>query len=486
MEWKQFIPKAWRVRSIKDQSYGGRWSLSPHTELCLAMSRLETGPIFPAVQILQLSSRNMSKLFMSQSVRTLHWSIQSYMGTTPILWSQCRSVVDRMPFITTLHLQFDDALALRAPISFLCSMLTNLTTITLPIHTLIEDIICALSGLPRLQSIEMSKEVNLHPSRFHDSDVIKQFDPTRMHIGPHGFPRLEKISFSAPSVEAAMVFLTHHIFHRAQIKDIHVRVPFALGVRGPSVTEMLRALGRYIPLLEKLELWLAPSGTQSTSRIRQMDRLGPEELRNTDCFIHLTVLEVHHAMPLNFNNADMEKLVSGLPSIEILILNPHPVIPRSTRISFTVLSVIAHSCPRIKELGIFVDGLLPFSLPQDTGVFHELRLLRLGRSVLPSISHFETRNIVAQYFASVLPAHTTVRTMDAEYRWDITDYHWTPCATRLTEITISMINMYVCRLREILAIARAVREERQLLQQKLHLLNERLRMAREMGLQTVW
>lgn len=482
MDWRRFLPKAWCVRSLKDISFGGRWFLAPHTELALSMSRPHGGPVFPAVEILELTSRNLSKLVMSTSVRELHWRIESYMGNSNNLWTLCRSITDRMPLITALELQYDDALAIGSPVAFLCSMLTSLTTITLPVYGLTEDIICALSGLPSLQRVVMS----MNPTgpghvRVYDTDAIKRFDPSHMHLAQHGFPQLRTLSFSAPSVDAATNLLKHGVFHQSEIKDVLIRVPFAIGVRSTSVANMFEELGHILSPLQELKLWLTPDGTQSTSRIRQMDRLGPSEFQNIGHFIQLTRLEVYHAMPLNFTNAEVGSLVAGLPLIEALILNPHPSVPRTTRLSFTVLSVLAQKCPKIQELGIFVDGLLPLEPPPDIGRLCDLSLLRLGRSMLPSISQSDIRNDVARYLASILPSETVVKTMDAEYRWDVVDYHWSPGATHLTNVTISTVNMHVCRLREIMAIARAVREERKVMQQRLDSVSQRLQIAKDLA-----
>ncbi|EIM83149.1 uncharacterized protein STEHIDRAFT_160748 [Stereum hirsutum FP-91666 SS1] len=415
---------------------------------------------------------------MSDSVSDLCWNIQSYMGDSLGLWSSCRSITERMPFIRTLELSYDNPVPFDNPLSFLCSMLPRLETVKLPLYGATGTMLCGLSGLRQLREIQLSTH-QTRISSYHNTEPLSRFDPARFHLPHDAFPALESLSFSSPTVPVASSFLSHRCFHRIPLTRLFIRVPLTVGFRSKDVKDFFTLLSRDMAWLEDLELWFVPSKSEIPARIKQMDRITVEDLGGVRGFTALKKLAFHHAFPLNASNEDFRSLAAGLPHVEVLILNPQPTILRTSAVSLECLPYFAEFCPALRELGVFVNGNMHLPYPSGHRFGSTVRFMRFGRSPLPTMAQFDARLSFTRHIAFYFCRSTAFTSMETSIPWDVEYYRWASSGALLTEVADSAVHVLCNRLKEIIAIARAVRDERERLESKVTTLQARLQELRE-------
>lgn len=167
-------------------------------------------------------------------------------------------------------------------------------------------------------------------------------------------------------------------------------------------------------------------------------------------------------------------MASGLPRAEVLVLNPHPAVMRTGKMSIEVLSAFAECCPRLTELGLFINGLLVCGNPSGPKFGPQLRNIGFGRSPLPTALQSDSRVNLARHIAFIFPRSTKLSAMRSHSRWDIKDYNWSACATHLVEGQTPNSKTLSSRLAEVDSIARGLRDEYERLQAKIGKLRARV------------
>ncbi|KAG5634039.1 hypothetical protein DXG03_006362, partial [Asterophora parasitica] len=107
---------------------------------------------------------------------------------------------------------------------------------------------------------------------------------------------------------------------------------------------------------------------------------------------NLTSLELVHQYPLALSHADIEALAKSWPSAEILLLNTEPAALDRSPLTLCALLPFAKHCPKLRELGLFLDASASANLelftptsssPDPLPMFKSLRNLSMGVSILP-------------------------------------------------------------------------------------------------------
>jgi len=95
----------------------------------------------------------------------------------------------------------------------------------------------------------------------------------------------------------------------------------------------------------------------------------------------LTRLELRHDLPIQISEDDLAEFSAAFPTIETLVLNPEPRLPKKPRFTLSSLLFVAQKFPNLSHLGIYLDAEVraPYSLVKIQ-TFSNLRTLNVGWS----------------------------------------------------------------------------------------------------------
>lgn len=398
---------------------------------------------------------------MSESVQVLNWKIHNWIDSSVSLWDVCESIVDRMPFIRAMVLDFGFSKSVQSPLAFLLAQLEHLETIDLPLYGLPPEMICGLSGLPRLKEIGFMIGNSYTYTSGSDSLGLDDFQTSKLHLPPSAFPMLSGLSFSAPQLTAASVFLELSAFPLSGLTRLEIRVPFVAALSPASVFSILNMLSRSALSLTSLKLILTPCHSVSTTRILRVSPLRFNDLSAVGGFHCLRRFGIHHPYPLSFNEREYEEFARLLPSAEVLDLNPHPTVYQVPSVSIRVLDHFARICPDLKRLSVFLRGFTSTARAPRSQFGSALRELHFGRSPLPAVDNIVGQKTLARYLAILLPASTTVGHFAKQAYLDSRVFDITNDGRDLREVPEARQEIMKDRWWAIVVMARALREARE-------------------------
>ncbi len=284
-------------------------------------------------------------------------------------------IVGRMPSL--ISLKCTDSYGLRDPtydqqLLQLLSDLQKLQEVTLPKSFLDDQFLKTLSLLPELRVIQFD---TLGGSRDPITPIIEST------LGEGAFPMLYDLCLDSTLDDIRLYLTGGALLPRLKqltVESVHPESPHAVRQFFVDVT-------RCYPALEMVSMDVIVSvGEQEVC-----EPLLPEHLRPVLSLQQLVRLELRHNMPLQISEIDLAEFGAALPSIEILVLNPEPLL--LTRPKFTLRSLlsVAQNFPNLFHLGIYLDAQEgttpsePYS-PSRTRMFPHLRTLNVGVSVIGS------------------------------------------------------------------------------------------------------
>lgn len=282
-----------------------------------------------------------------------------------------KEVMLRMPRLRNLDLRFHfPAREAEADLAELFLGLPRLKKVIMPLYTLTTAVVERLSQLTELETIQF--EFRDAQGRGVMEDVA-HFDP-QLHEG--SFPALADLSTSARIPDITR-FLSGS-FAPANLTSLYVHT---LSATAPTeVHDFLTAVTDNCQLLRRLYLDFFTSVDIRSDP--DVPALTWQTLRPVMSCSNLVEFEVRWDKPFDLTLADVEELAAKWPSIETLMLNCEPMhVSAPPALDLRALVPFARHCPRLCELGLYVNGDADFDAA-DLSVrpFASLARLCMGNS----------------------------------------------------------------------------------------------------------
>lgn len=416
--------------------------------------------IFPNLVSLSLDSRYMRKIFMAPSVRTLTWTLDSSMRVGLALPTACQSIVDRMPNVTSLHLRFEDVLNLQNSLGDLCAGLSSLQTVSMPLYGYVPSILNRLSGLRCLRSITFEHRQHDEMLTYPPTMAVNHFDPSSFDLHHTPFPALRTLCFAAPGLRQALSFLIGTTFPIASLTTLVIRVPFLRGVHAKFVSDAITRLSTSAFSLQELTLWLTPYAGHASPTGASIPAVTIDDLRPVRHFVFLRAFIIHHPVPITGTTSDMESFASSLPRIERLHLNHHPSISNPSKFCISTLESFARHCPRLQDLGVYIDGRRKPEGSANVVFTAVLRDVRFGRSPFPGMRSGGLCLVLAQYISHLFPPSTSISGVLSDNTLDSKDFVPSFGSTTVNDNRPALDEFMDVRVREMVSLAASLREFR--------------------------
>lgn len=382
---------------------------------------------------MKVGTSDLEPFFMGTSVRRLalvvrHNSDNSQASKLRTI-SVLMNVADRMPQLTELWIGYldDDTLNYDSNLLYLLQHLPALQKLTIPALCLDAAIVGALAHHKDLHTINID---DAEPFVLYSctQETRFMFDSSKP-LPVDAFPSILNMEFSAPTLDDAASFIFQPEFPLYNLKRlfIHTRIV----PPSEDVGRFIERLATACDVLDDLtldfhELQYRSGIHLSTTACLEFRHIAPISLLKT-----LTSLIIRHPYPLDMNDDDVERLAAGFPDLEVLHLNPYPVITTTTEVTCLALHHLARHCPDLVNVGIYIDGNIAMTpiplLPRRLSV-----TLTLGHSPLPvrsdsTILHYPQ---IARYLGSVLSESCTWGWKNDVFVPELHNYRtWLPSVT---------------------------------------------------------
>ncbi|KAH9967275.1 hypothetical protein BC827DRAFT_1172827 [Russula dissimulans] len=344
-DWARFIPYARRVRSLKvegkiESKKKGKIVLDLADGVFDDLARTRTTlEVLPNLQCLHWNSLSRTKhavVFMHDKVTEFSFDYNTL--TIPSLASD---VLGRMPSLTSLEWicswrpgQDNIPSLLR-----LISGLQKLQRITLPKDFLDDQLLKALSLLPELRVVQFDT-MDGSPGPF--TPVIKGT------LEEGAFPMLYDLCLHS-TVDDMRHYLTEGAL-LPQLKNLSMET---VQPESPStVQRFLTDVTECYPALEVVLFDVIVDVDHQGS----CEPLLPEHLHPILSLKQLTRLELRHNLCIQISEEDLVEFSAAFPTIEILVLNPEPLLLTKPKFTLSSLLFVAQNFPNLSHLGIYLDA----------------------------------------------------------------------------------------------------------------------------------
>lgn len=354
---------------------------------------------------------------MADSVRKLDLMLDPDLKVfpSPHIPSTLDSIRERLIHLEYVNICLENE-SIRIPDECLIALfksLSRLKYLSLPILCLNLPIIVALSGHPRLQAINCDLEPPfvLHTHQVSSRPTLCSDEP--LDVG--AFPSLKIIQFSIGKIMHATSFLTMPHFPLRNLASLWIHVRSAPSSK--SVEIFLEDLVPTSPLLEELSLaFHRIIYSASKNNFDTIPHLHIHHLFPFLRFPRLNSFTVTHPYPIQMTDADVIKIATNSPLLEVLSLNPIPIVTAPTTLTLGSLLPLALHCPSLRKVGLYLDASVSIPLPAINRLNTSSMELSLGRSPLSTTvdAAVTTYPSIAEYLASFLSHSSTWTWPDAE------------------------------------------------------------------------
>ncbi|KZV63705.1 hypothetical protein PENSPDRAFT_691432 [Peniophora sp. CONT] len=295
----------------------------------------------------------------------------------------------------------------------LAERLPHLQAVNLPVYYLTDTVLCKLAsstvstlGFSHCDySLNSGDPVDVLPACW-------MSDPGSL---PHGsFASLRVLALCA-TLEAVAALINHPHFPSMQLLDLTVRA--VQHEPAESVQQLHLAIGAHCLSLKSLCLNLSPpidpnealwpAGVDASQF--GLDALIP--LVNVHTLEQFSIV---HRRPLQVADGELATLCIGWPRMQYLALNPVPSTQEPPTLTLLSLIDVAHHCPDIRELALYVNAAHNSAYP--TGHAPHRFSASLARLCIAA-SHINqsTRQSVAAFLSRVLSPTTILCAYDARF-----------------------------------------------------------------------
>lgn len=347
-DWERFRKYARRVRTLVLNEQEDKTIVSKEAFDEISRTRV-TLNILPNLRHLTWVTTSVERMRLSLMFQ--HENITDFtvfLHTTPTypISTFFKEVMLRMPKLKELDLRFSFP-ASKAEGDFieLFRGLARLKKIVLPLYTLTSKIVEELSTLRELTTIQF--EFMESQGRGDIADVVA-FNP-QLRAG--AFPALEDLSLSV-----LLVDMTRFISGSFAPSNLTSLYAHTISQSSPEeVSAFLTAVAENCQLLTRLYLDFFTSSDIGTD-LRQ-PCITWENLRPVLSCSNLVEFEVRWDKAFQLTQDDVEEMAMKWPSLETLNLNCEPMylnVPPS--LDLRALIPFARHCPKILELGLYIDA----------------------------------------------------------------------------------------------------------------------------------
>lgn len=272
----------------------------------------------------------------------------------------------KAPNLTTLNL---DLASINIPDSQLIRYLASFHSLQkLSMHpaNYTSKMFTALATFPNLRTIEF--EGIPTPLEF-----MTQRSRFRPKLQEGAFPELRELVLNATFNDISN-FFSHKYAPTKSLSRLHITCRPLETLE--SLTACLNILVNSCRSLESL--WFDMSLSMAETRISYQQLLILRSLPNLKSF------KFNHSYPASLTNEELGELVSSWDTLETLYLTatnvPSPISSDQSHLTLACLLPLAQYCPKLRELGLYMDAMAPVTLPPTFKPFTQLEVLEVGAS----------------------------------------------------------------------------------------------------------
>lgn len=416
------------TREFSDQSIESAYGLEDHDIFRLLATRPEMH-LFPNLSRAYIMEAHLSPLFLSPTISELHLTVsfEDQHGHASYMEDTAPWISDYISNLKALHIYpwrilptSDSHSPATATIrSILHGACKTLTETSFPVYYADWGMLQSLLQSENLRSIQSNYHSLAGPAEpilYTGCQDILHWTYSEIHFPMNlalPFKNLVDLDISFPYPSIATQLLRETVLTQLDSLTLHFTVlkPDNLGVPSPaqfSLTPLFYRIYDSAPQVQHLKIFMVPSQRKGSSNIRNVPIVNWIDLSPITLLVDLVSFEITHVYPIDISSHHIAKITRGLPSLTRFILNPHPVIIRSTSYGLDVLFAMAAWGKKLKEVGIFMNYHETMPSIQEGVFFDLLRTLYVGLSFTPEDDTIYNATCHALYY--LLPPSAKIKT----------------------------------------------------------------------------
>lgn len=384
----QFTEWCTRVRSFSDDAYSEQPLLARSSLAGLFRSRRQ---VFPYMEILRVNVANLRAPLLSPSVTDLTVLISEpvHGDEYVLICSNLKSAPPSLPNVKTLRIDGDDHLEnFHRPLAKFCTSFPGLQTLILAPSALSPFLLRALSTIDALVAVRVLECARSYELGYR-FDIGAQISGGLRRFADGSFRALRSFSFTSSSVEAALSLLCMPTYPSRNLAVLWIKFPTGSYFDPGMVKELLGDMASVCLALEHLTLRFGSYGALRRDPMHSVTQLSFTDIDPILLFPRLRCFFIDHYLCLSFTADECDRLAAGGSRFEELWLNPFPSVHPTlgSRGSFRVgwLSKISRGCPRLRRLGVVIEGTNFRYDGGEVNTFEELRELFVGSSPIATL-----------------------------------------------------------------------------------------------------
>ncbi len=246
----------------------------------------------------------------------------------------------------------------------------KLTRVAFSSCLLVPSLILSLQNMPSLETI------HVYSDRPNIIDMTP-FGRLPQSIIADAFPRLAQLRLQC-SLEEWNRLLATAVCMSPNL--CHLKIDVVSADHPKTFQRCLKLIAETFPLLQSLKF--TRNGDLSVIIGNGPDAsLGYEDLVPLTSLKKLVRFKLRFVVPVSIKNNELAVLLSKMPSLEVLELNPDPIRLTPTPLDMNVLPMLALACPNLQSLLLHLNATKPITTP-DRFAFKQLSKIGFGTSPL--------------------------------------------------------------------------------------------------------
>lgn len=367
-------------------------------------------------------------MFMSASVTSLTWVLETSTGVTPTGTSLLRDVLtiqEHMPNIYSLTIVATELADRHASVfALLCHMLKHLSCVRLPVYTLPPLLFRSLSTIPSLKRVEICHDCIQAGAPYvgHRKDMALWTDEqAAFHLAP--FSSLHSLGLGLPDITLAHTVFFNSGLPMAQISSLEFSIAYPSTIRGEHLQKLLYDLSMVSSGLSSLSMTFV-TGLRDPVKVAAIEAITLSDIQPILRFAMLKELAITHTLPLMLSDEDTLTIARGCPSLVFLSLNPRPIVIGHPNMSIASISHFLQWCSDLESMSLYIDGgeidaeLMSGYLPFG----RRLQAVDVGLSTFPLDCHPDHFLRVIQLLWMMIPEDCTLLAGAPDYQWQESDF----------------------------------------------------------------